>query len=318
MATRDLGFSDPIIDVTPTSPLVPYAPAPGARAPRADVPGQLTRAPRINEFPVEAVEEPVAKIGSPLNTLYGVDDESYLTDDQRKLSRMIQGKFDASMNRRDRELARYGAPRLSSFAEDESLARAMSLARGLNYRPPAEDALGLPNRRLIGNHDPGGGMRPLPRTPVDPTMQPNYPQTNAQWQRILGGLTSLIPLLFGKDAYGAFLNKGLLKWGKEQLFGPDGKTIPDEVFEHIVKSGGLPDAGGFAVNPLTGMPIGPTGAGGLGGGYDSYESGYQGGYSAGLPAPQDPMAWSDWNWGSGAGGWDVSSGGDMLDLFGGT
>lgn len=266
--------------------------------------------------------------GSPLNTLYGVDSESYLTPDQQNLARMIQGKFSASADRRDRELQRFGAPRLSSFAEDESLARAMAQAQGLNYRAPVDPLTGAPTRpstRLgpLGNGVTGRG--PIAAPPGAPTNT----HGPAQWQRILSGLASIAPLLFGKDAYGQFLNKGLLGTIKEKLFGPGASNaISDAQLEQAVSSGQLPGvgdaAGGYAFNPITGMPM--TSYGGViqpgGGAVDNYESLYQGGNSAGNYAPNfDPGSWSDWNWGSGAGdltGWTPDLGGDPgFDLFGG-
>lgn len=224
--------------------------------------------------------------GSSLNTLYGVDSESYLTDDQRKLARMIQGKFDASMNRRDRALAQYGAPRLSSFVEDEALARAMSLARGLNYSgvdplTGARAATGGAVPRSSGGgggyggggggssgYRPGSASGTVPRYPTTPTTKPSTgapASSAAKWQQITQGLSSMIPLLFGKDAYGQLLNKGLVNSVKDWLFGP-GSTVNDRVFEQMVTSGAFPDAGGFQVNPFTGMPIAPMpGYGGYGG-----------------------------------------------------
>lgn len=226
------------------------------------VPGgdQLNRADRgVFDAPavVDPVAAPVAFTGSPLNTLYGIDSESYLTDDQRKLARMIQGKFDASVNRRDRELARYNAPRLSSFAEDEALARAMSLARGLNYKEPVVPdpyGQGANIMRPGGTTAGGGGVPRVPAAAVKPTDE--GAAANAKWQRILAGLASLAPLLFGKDAYGQFLNKGLLGTVKEAIFGKGAaNAISDEQLEQIVQSGGLPGAGGVVYNPITGMPM---------------------------------------------------------------
>lgn len=220
-------------------------------------PNALLRAPRIGEqLPV--IDVPETKIGSPLNTLYGVDDESFLTDDQRKMMRMIQGRFDSSMNRRDRELARYGAPRLANFVQDEALARAIAGAQALNYRPPEEkDVFGAPVR---GANFPQGQQLRSPAAPAAPGA-PKEPQRQdfSDWQRIIGGLASIAPLLFGKDAYGNFLNKGLLQWAKEKVFGPEmASTISDQQLEAAVQGGAFPDAGGYQVNPFTGMPMGPS------------------------------------------------------------
>lgn len=232
------------------------------REARDAVSGSLERPDRgVYDAPaiIEPVTTPTPFAGSPLNTLYGIDNESYLTDDQRKLARMIQGKFDASVNRRDRELARWGAPRLSSFAEDEALARAMSLARGLNYKEPAvPDPYGQGANILRPGGTTGAAGTPRVQTPVAPTGKDTGAATNAKWQRILAGLASIAPLLFGKDAYGQFLNKGLLGTIKEQIFGKGASAvISDAQLEQIVQQGGLPEAGGMAINPLTGLPIAP-------------------------------------------------------------
>jgi len=305
----------------------------GAVRTRGDVPvppgaGSLDRVDR-GVYDAPAVVEPVEPkpfAGSPLNTLYGIDNESYLTDDQRKLARMIQGKFDASVNRRDRELARYGAPRLSSFAEDESLARAMSLARGLNFKEPVVPdpyGQGANILRPGGTTAPGSGGYPRTAPPPAAPTPDNGAKTNAQWQRILAGLASIAPLLFGKDAYGQFLNRGLLGTIKEKLFGPGASsTISDAQLEQIVQNGGLPEAGGMAVNPLTGLPIAPGAFTpgdiyGPGSGWDQdvlNTPGFTGGTLGDW--------WNDGNLGSGVGSdwwssWTPDSGGDWLDIFGG-
>lgn len=264
------------------------------------------------------------KVGSPLNTLYGVDTESYLTDDQRKLMRQIQGKFDASLNRRDRALAQYGAPMLSSYVEDEALARAIAGAQGLNYRPP---------------EDPAATDTPVDRTPVrTPALTPprapgdsatpnrdNGAQTNAQWQRIMSGLLSIAPLLFGKDAWGQFMNKGLIQTVKEALFGKDAAYMTDASFENIVRTGVLPTdaSGSYIINPITGMPMIPnpnvvstsTDYG------NPYGSGSGWGEDVLQPPVVDNGGWEGGDWGVPDTGnwWDFSggTGGDYVDLFGG-
>lgn len=280
----------------------------------------LTRTPRIEPFE-EVVADPVveeAQVGSPLNTLYGVDSESFLTDDQRKLARMIQGKFDASANRRDRELARYGAPMLSSFTEDEALARAMAGAQALNYRPPEEATVDPYGLKRTGNTPFGGVKSTRTPTPTTKDTEPTDAQNNAQWQRILSGLTSLIPLLFGKDAFGNFLNKGALQWGKELLFGKDAPAISDQAFEQLVRTGGT--NGPIQYNPITGMPMGPSG--GYGGGSqfgDPYGPGSGYGNDVITPPVQDywndPGMWDSGYWYPDLGG-SLFDGGDPFGIGG--
>ncbi len=170
--------------------------------------------------------------------MYGINAGTYLTPDQRKLAQQIQGKFDASLDSRDRALQQYGAPRLSSFVEDEALARAMSLARGLNYREPDTSTAGgvRTNTGL-----PTGGTRYTPPAAVAPTNQNTGAQNSAQWQRILSGLASIVPLLFGKDAYGQFLNKGLIQSVKETLFGKGAAaSVSDAQLQQIIETNGAP------------------------------------------------------------------------------
>lgn len=300
----------------------------------------LERAPVNTSIDVPAATTaatPAASVAPPvpngLNTLYGVDSESYLTDDQRKLARSIQGQFDASANRRDRELARYGAPRLSSFAEDESLARAMALARGLNT--PADQPIIDPTTGLIRNAPGGGGGGgAYPRLPTYPDLPTPYSptgptgaQTNAQWQRILSGLASIAPLLFGKDAYGNFLNKGLIGTIKDKLFGSSAPYVTDQSLENMVSSGALPGygnaAGGYSVNPFTGQPMSMYG----GTTVDTSSAPWGASAEGGAPYPTASWGdtygsdtggdWSDWiDWGNGGssfGNWSP----DTLDLFGG-
>lgn len=275
------------------------------------------------------------KVGSPLNTLYGVDSESYLTDDQRKLMRQIQGKFDASTNRRDRELARYGAPMLSSYAQDEAMARAIAAAQGLNYRPPetpVKETTTLPPSRtptLTPPRAPGDSATPNRNTGA---------QTNAEWQRILSGLMSIAPLLFGKDAYGQFMNKGLIQTVKEALFGKDAAYMPDASFEAIVKTGVLPTdpSGQFILNPITGLPMianpnavstdtgssyGDPYGPGSGWGEDVWPTSTGGWEGGDWGAPTDTGGWEGGDWGvpDTSNWWDFSggTGGDGVDLFGG-
>jgi hypothetical protein len=222
---------------------------------------------------------PAAFAGSPLNTLYGIDSESNLTDDQRKLARMIQGKFDASLNRRDRELAQYGAPQLSSFVEDEALARAMALARGLNI--PVQNALGMvqgsgPTSRG-GTGGGGGGPGSSARQPtnqrggtsqqripaaarvIPPTANPSQA---AKWQQIMGGLSSILPLLIGKGGMNSLMNDGLIKWVGNKFQETFGEVLDPRAAEILVNQGVSPTDGGLAFNPITGMPMaggyGPT------------------------------------------------------------
>jgi hypothetical protein len=225
---------------------------------------------------------PAAFAGSPLNTLYGIDSESYLTEDQRKLARMIQGKFDASLNRRDRELAQYGAPQLSSFAEDEALARAMSLARGLNI--PVRDALGMvqgsgPASRGgsgSGGGGAGGGSARAPaltaprqsalqRNPTSAaakTTPPGATQSQfAKWQQLLGGLSSVLPLLLGRNAMGAIEKQGIFGWLKNQWnetfpeAASNGTSMSDEMLDKLLDSQGANDSWDIlppAIQPLYG------------------------------------------------------------------
>ena len=292
---------------------------------------------------------PTAFAGSSMDTLYGIDSESFLTDDQKKLARMIQWKFYTTRRPPRSKLVPYTALFLSGALWDEALARAMSLARGLNYGAP--DALGNP----VGGASRGGGgsgggygggggsaARPggsgttsVPRYPTITT--PKTPAAPAQkgtdWSKIMSGLSSIAPLLFGKDAWGNFLNKGLIGSIKDQLFGPAGSMIDDRVLENMITSGALPDAGGFAVHPITGMPLGvapgyeypnsyaygPESGWGLdvvpGGGYGGDGGGYWGedGYwypntAGGIDDPYGIGGWDsgwDTSWGGGSEGfWD--------------
>lgn len=240
--------------------------------------------------------------GSSLDTLYGINAGTYLTADQRKLAQQIQGKFDASMDSRDRALAQYGAPRLSSYAEDEALARAMSLAQGLNYRPtgPTGPAGGV---RTQTGALPKGGVPYVPPTVPPPGAPSNTGAQNAaSWQRILTGLVSIAPLLFGRDAYGQFINKGLFPSIKEAyakaVGDPAAASMTDQELHNLIDSqgayptaaaanywgqqatveGGYPtidvNPGGAVTTPLvTGPPIEgspwlPDTAFGSGGGWD--------------------------------------------------
>jgi hypothetical protein len=325
----------------------------GSRKPYAEVPSDYATPPGVGVGDVGQPATPSADTpvvlpaenpvpGAPpkpsMNTLYGIDSESYLTDDQKKLARQIQGKFDASLNTRDRQLAQYGAPKLSSFVEDEALARAMSLARGLNYVEPVDPRTGQPISSARGG-SPGGGSgggggtyRPptsplVPRDPKDPAGT-----TNSQWSRILSGLSSIVPLLFGKDAYGNLLNKGLIQSVSDYLFGK-GANVSPEALERIISSG----AGGggadspITYNPITGQPMAIDESwtpGGLG---DPYGPGSNWG---GVETPTDPWGpepgWDESLWTSQPvdpwlePGWDTSwwdsfggDGGSYLDYFGG-
>jgi hypothetical protein len=214
-------------------------------------------------LPGESLTPAVPKAGAGLDTIYGIDSESYLTDDQRKLARMIQGKFDASGNRRDRELARWGSPALAGDVRDEALARAMSLASGLNAPVPVTQGIheggnGSSNVRPL-NTGGTNQITPLIPKPTD-TAEKAGPSTYAQMQQILSGISSLVPLLFGKDAYGNFMNKGALQWLKEKLFGADAASmITDESLQRIVETGAIPTIPGMTLNPITGMPMAVTG-----------------------------------------------------------
>jgi hypothetical protein len=248
---------------------------------------------------------PTGLPGSPLNTLYGVDSESYLTEDQKKLARQIQGKFDASLNSRDRALQQYGAPRLSSFVEDEALARAMSLARGLNFPTDAlTEDLTTPGGVRAAAAPRVAAPRPAPGPPPAAPGPPS-PSTFARAQQILAGLASIIPLLFGKDAYGNFLNKGAIGWLKEQLF--PGTQLSDEALEKIVNAQGLPTNGGVdAFNTAAGTNWS-----------DAYGPGSNWG---GVPdASLDAgNPWADWTGESGYGDWTLpdTSGWDFGALAG--
>jgi len=298
-----------------TSATSPVGVAAGAA--EAPLPGRTRDT--FTDTPTATPTTPTGLPGSPLDPVWGVDSESYLTDEQRKLMRQIQGKFDASMQRRDRELARWGAPMLSSYVNDEALARAIAAAQGLNYRedvPPEE--LTLPPWY---NQPSGSGG--APRLPTTTGGAPRAaPDTNefAKWQQILGGLTSLAPILFGKNAWGEFINKGLLQTAKNWIFGENAPYISDYTFENIVKTGALPtDAtGNIVFNPITGLPlmINPDSGSGSsvdygdpwgpdsGWGQDVVSGGWEGG-DWGVP---DTSSWWDFSGGTG---------GDYVDLFGG-
>lgn len=188
---------------------------------------------------------PAASTASPLNTLYGVDSESYLTDDQRKMMRMIQGQFDASMNRRDRELARYGAPMLANYANDEALARAIAQAQALNYKEPVvpgprEPVGGI--SRAGGGGGSGGGSPRIPNLPdYDTAPRPTSASTAAKWQQIASGLMSVAPLLFGKAGWSAIMDKGILGSLKELFFGKDvAPYVPNAQLEAVISQYGDP------------------------------------------------------------------------------
>lgn len=241
--------------VFPTIPVRPVGSGPTSLLRTVGDPG-LINTRDTNAFPGAPVVDPGAPTGlpgSPLNTLYGVDSESYLTEEQKKLSRQIQGKFDASMNSRDRALQQYGAPRLASFAEDEALARAMSLARGLNF--PTDVPGKVPE--LVRSASPISAPRPNPGPTTPAETAKTGPSTFAKAQQIIAGLASLVPLLFGRDAYGQLLNKGLIQSVKESIFGKDiAPSISDAALEKMVASGGMPTNGPIAYNPVTGEPMG--------------------------------------------------------------
>lgn len=312
--TSDLfGATPTIVATTGTSdPGLTRSRTANADAPELGTPpSNMVRTRSINSDAAPAtVAAAASTTGAGLDTLYGVDNESYLTDDQRKLARMIQGKFDASLNRRDRELARYGAPMLASNVEDESLARAMSLARGLNYVPPATPTYADPMLRNAASVPMASGAGRVPTTTPN-TNAPTGAQTNAQWQRILSGLTSVIPLLFGKDAYGNFLNKGAIGWLKEQMFGSGASgTVSDAALENIVKANGFPTDNAMEYNPFTGTPIGTSGN------YTDLAYGPDSGWGNDLV--QDPFGMSNVDWGAGFdGGWFEDPGAFTGDWFGG-
>lgn len=263
--TRDLYGFDTAPDPTTAPAFVAGLSTAGGGAPLAGSPpveGLRTRGINPDVAPTTSATPAAteAKVGSPLNTLYGVDNESYLTDEQRKNMRIIQGKFDASLNRRDRALAQYGAPMLASSAEDEALARAIAGAQVLNYRPPDTPVDTTSGPTSGFGTVPNRALPTVPRAPGDSATpaaaRPSGAATNAEWQRIMTGLTSIAPLLFGKDAWGNFINKGLFQTIKEAIFGKDAPSISDAQFESLVR-GGLPtDAtGGYILNPITGMPM---------------------------------------------------------------
>lgn len=198
--------------------------------------------------------------GSPLKTLYGVDSESYLTDDQRKLARQIQGKFDQSAGFRDRELNRYGAPRLASFTEDEALARAMSLARGLNTPETTDTTLTPPPIRQ--------GNVPTPRPPAaTPPPPPTVPRDRyAEWAKVLTGLTSIAGLLFGRDGFGNFINKGAIKSVMDWYKGITGTDASPEQMQQMIGGGNVPAYPTQAATDWWNQNMSPWGASAEGGG----------------------------------------------------
>jgi len=298
--------------------------------------------------PVAPVVPPVAPVvpagtASPLNTLYGVDSESFLTDDQRKMSRMIQNQFDASTNRRDRELSRYGAPRLSSFSQDEAMARAIAMAQGLNYKEPVAPLPGgrdRGDRSGRGDGDGGGrgrggvrdnrddGYGGNPRYPRDPnTPRPNSPSTAARWQQIATGLMSAAPLLFGKAGWASIMDKGLFTSIKDAIFGPGANVSPAQLEAVVRDFGGSTDtylsSNGGDQYYTEGGDWTPTGDSGIlnadgwgggdwGGGGDWWEGGDWGATDSG-------DWWEGGDWGGGGDWWDFAggSGGEYVDLFGG-
>lgn len=245
-------WETPIIPATPIDPLAPVRqPGFGIGAPTSTQLVRDVRPPPPAVVAPPPVAAPIAT-GSSLNTLYGIDSESFLTDDQRKLARQIQGKFDASNNRRDRELQRWNAPMLASNVEDEAIARAIAAAQGLNYRPPPVPVPIDPNannRRIAQSRLPNPTGNGAPRRPGDTTTPPPPPgptgaQTGAEWQRIMSGLFSIAPLLFGKDAYKNFLNDGLITTVKKQIFGDAGNNMSNAQFEAVIKQYGDPYGSG--------------------------------------------------------------------------
>jgi hypothetical protein len=242
-------------------------------------PNALIQNNRTDLFPSERPGLRISAYpGSAGNILYGIDSESYLTPEQRKLARMIQGKFDASADSRDIALQRYGAPRLSSFAEDESLARAMSLARGLNTMP-----------ELVG---PGRGTpTPVTRftTPVDnssinkryptppPVVKPPGTSTTPEkkdpptdWMKLLQGLAAIYPLIFGKEALLDIMKTGawpvLRDWMVQKYKEITGQVISSSDMETMLKTNyaGGPagyDLGGSSSTDVPGSSITTEGIG---------------------------------------------------------
>jgi len=92
---------------------------------------------RINAFPVAPPPNVFGGTSSPSSTEinYGFGNDQFLTDKQQQISDSVQHAFAQSLAQRDREMQRYQMPQLSSFHEDEALARAIATANLAN-RPP--------------------------------------------------------------------------------------------------------------------------------------------------------------------------------------
>ena len=199
---------------------------------------------------------------SPTSTqiTYGFGNDQFLTSSQQKIADSVQHAFSQSLAQRDREMQRYQMPQLASFEEDEALARAIATANLANqqtnpYGITTGGRGGGGGGRGGGGGGGGGGYRlPAGYNPYGMARPPIGPDAGKSWQSLLSGASSLLPLIFGKDAFGNFMNKGVVGWIKDQF----GNNIPVDasgqpVFDQATVYGANSGWGQDIYNPSTGI-----------------------------------------------------------------
>jgi hypothetical protein len=232
----------------------------------------------------------------------------------------------------------------------------MSLARGLNI--PVQDALGMvqgtgPASRGGGGSGGGGAGSGSPRVTAPTTPRPladpretaarttppgASPDQFAKWQKIIGGLASVLPLLLGKEGMDKGLFAGLKNWlgsKHEEIF--PGTNMTEAQLDRLLDSqganGSYDEIPGVGYNdlqyPLPGNIPGPP--------IDPYANELMGppAYLAGddpfgtnwdVPGWDVPVdaadSWANWaddgaGWWGDAGYWypDASSAWDVADPF---
>ena len=159
---------------------------------------------------------------------YGFGNDQFLTSSQQKIADSVAHAFDQSLAQRDREMQRYQMPQLSSFQEDEALARAIATANLANQQTnPYGITTGGGSRggggggRGGGGGGGGGGYRlPAGYNPYGLARPPIGPDPGKSWQQFLSGAMGLAPLLFGKNAMNDLMNKGLFGWVRDAFGNP--------------------------------------------------------------------------------------------------
>lgn len=143
-----------------------------------------------------------------LGFAYGMGDERYLTNAQRALGKKVDAAFQNSMAQKEREMARYNLPQLSSMTEDEALARAQSLALMANTQG-ATGPLPATARAGGGGGGGGGALRPSALTPGSSARAPGAtPGTSLG--SFMQGLGALLPWILGTDTMNGFMKQGLI------------------------------------------------------------------------------------------------------------